>query len=100
MSRLRHLEWWNQCTHGLSSRPLESCHHQCLSAVCGVVGYPEGTAAELLHGSLKLRYCTAIFYQAIPPWVYRGWVEGLVIEELFPLVISWIVVVTLGNGSG
>ena len=29
MSRLRHLGW-NQCSHGLSSRPLESCHHQCL----------------------------------------------------------------------
>ena len=29
MSRLRHLGW-NQCSHGLSSKPLESCHHQCL----------------------------------------------------------------------
>ena len=27
MSRLRHL-WWNQYSHGLSTRPLESCHHQ------------------------------------------------------------------------
>ena len=26
MSRLRHLGW-NQCSHGLNSRPLESCHH-------------------------------------------------------------------------
>ena len=34
MSRLRHLGW-NQCYHGLSSRPLETCHHQCLEAVCG-----------------------------------------------------------------
>ena len=34
MSRLRHLVW-NQCSHGLPSRPLESCHHQCLEAVCG-----------------------------------------------------------------
>ena len=35
-----HLPWlrhvgWNQCSHGLNSRPLESCHHQCLKAVCG-----------------------------------------------------------------
>ena len=37
MSRLRHLGW-NQCSHGLSSRPLESCHHQCLRAVCGGFG--------------------------------------------------------------
>ena len=34
LSRLRHLGW-NQCSHGLTSRPLESCHHRCLSAVCG-----------------------------------------------------------------
>ena len=37
MSRLRYLGW-NQCFHGLSSRPLESCHHQCLKAVCGFWG--------------------------------------------------------------
>ena len=36
MSRLRRLGW-NQCSHGLTSRPLESCHHQCLKAVCGVL---------------------------------------------------------------
>ena len=40
MSRLRHLGWI-QCSHGLSSKPLESCHHQCLKAVCGVLGYPK-----------------------------------------------------------
>ena len=34
LSRLRHLGW-NQCSHGLTSRPLESCHHLCLSATCG-----------------------------------------------------------------
>ena len=37
MSRLRHLGW-NQCSHGLSSRPLETCHHQCLKALCGGFG--------------------------------------------------------------
>ena len=37
MSRLRHLER-NQCSHGLTSRPLESCHHQChLGLEMGVV---------------------------------------------------------------
>ena len=53
MSRLRHLAW-NQCSHGLTSRPLESCHHQCLKAVCGVLEYPKGSALELLDGTLKL----------------------------------------------
>ena len=28
MSRPRHLGW-NHCSRGLSSRPLESCHHEC-----------------------------------------------------------------------
>ena len=41
MSRLRHLGW-NPCSHGLSSRPLESCHHQCPKAVRGVLGVSWG----------------------------------------------------------
>ena len=53
---------------GLSSRPLESCHHQCLSAVCGVLGYPKGSASDLLDGTLKLRYCTTIFTTRFTPW--------------------------------
>ena len=71
MSRLRHLGW-NQCSHGLDSRPLESCHHQCLKAVCGVLGYPEGSALELLDGTLKLRYCTTLFNQAFSPLVFTS----------------------------
>ena len=67
MSRLGHLEW-NQRSHGLSSRPLESCHHQCLKAVCGVWEYPGGSALELLDGTLKLRYCTEVFTMRFPPW--------------------------------
>ena len=67
MSRLRRLGW-NQCSHGLSSRPLESDHHQCLSAVCGVLGYPKGSAGELLDGSLKLQCCTTVFTKQFLPW--------------------------------
>ena len=67
MSRLRHLGW-NQCSHGLSSRPLESCHHQCLKAVCGVLGYPKGSALELLDGTLKLRHCTEVSTMRFLPW--------------------------------
>ena len=66
VSRLRHLGW-NQCSHGLTSRPLESCHHQCLEAVCGVLWYPKGSALELLDGTLKLRYCTTLFTMNFPP---------------------------------
>ena len=60
-SRLRHLGW-NHCSHGLSSRPLESCNHQYLKALCGVLGYPKGSAAELLDGTLKLRCCTFLSF--------------------------------------
>ena len=67
LSRLRHLGW-NQCSHGLTSRPLESCHHRCLSAVCGLLGYPKGSAAELLDGVLKLRCCVTPFSQRFPSW--------------------------------
>ena len=68
VSRLRHLGW-SQCSHCLTSRPLESCHHQCLKAVCGVLGYPKGSAAELPDGSLKLRCCTSVKTKLFPPWV-------------------------------
>ena len=67
LSRLRHLGW-NQCSHGLTSRPLESCHHRCLCAVCGILGYPKGSAAELLDGALKLRCCTTPFSNRFPTW--------------------------------
>ena len=67
LSRLRHVGW-NQCSHGLDSRPLESCHHQCLKAVCGLLGYPQGSASELLDGTLKLRYCATLFTKRFPPW--------------------------------
>ena len=41
MSTLRNLGW-NQCSRGLTSRPLESCHHQCFKAVCGGFGLSQG----------------------------------------------------------
>ena len=80
LSRLRHLRW-NQCSHGLTSRPLESCHHRCLSAVCGVLGYRKGSAAELLDGALKLRCCVTPFPNRFPSWsshpIGNGRVRGL-----------------------
>ena len=75
MSRLSHLGW-NQCSHGLTSRPLESCHHQCLMAVCGVLGYCKGSAAELLDGSLKLRFCTTVFTKQFSPLGFTSVGQG------------------------
>ena len=34
----------------------------------GVLGYPKGSAMELLDGTLKLRYCTDLFTKRFPPW--------------------------------
>ena len=72
MSRLRHLGW-NQCYHGLSSRPLESCHHQCLKAICGFWGTLQGQLQSFLDGTLKLRYCTAFFPHVFPMVFTQGW---------------------------
>ena len=99
MFRLRHLGW-NQCSHGLSSRPLESCHHQCLKTVCGVLGYPKGSALELLDGTLKLRHCTEVFTMRFPLGLYPGLVMVVVRSSLLLLVISLMKVVTRVNGSG
>ena len=117
MSRLRHFGW-NPCSHGLTSRPLESCHHQRVKAVCG--GFllcPKGSASELLDGTLKLRHCTAIFCYASPPlglFLGLGMVvvkdgdvspghlsddRRMVTGSLLLLDISWMKVVTLVRGS-
>ena len=71
LSRLRHLGW-NQCSHGLTSRPLESCHHRCLSAVCGILGYSKGSAAELLDGVLEAPLLYHSFFQTIAQLVFTS----------------------------
>ena len=92
MSRSRH-SGWKQCSHGLTSRPLEGCHHQCLQAVCGVLGYPRGAAMELLDGTLKLRHCTRLFSKNFSPGIYQGLIDLLELVKglLLLLVISLIV---------
>ena len=34
----------------------------------GVLGYPKGSALELLDGTLKLRHCTDLFTKRFLPW--------------------------------
>ena len=34
----------------------------------GVMGYPQGSALELLDGTLKLRHCTDVFTMRCHPW--------------------------------
>ena len=60
--------------------------------MCGVLCYPQGSAARHVQdGSLKLRYDTTVFTKQFPTGHYQVWVEEMVIGELRPLVISWIV---------
>ena len=99
LSRLRYVGW-NQRSQGLDSRPLESCHNQCLKALCGVLGYPKGSALELLDGTLKLRHCTDLFTNRFLPWSLPGLVLGLVKGILLLLIISWMLVVLRVKGSG
>ena len=99
MSRLSHLGW-NQCCHGLSSRPLESCHHQCLKAMCGVLGYPKGSALELLDGTLKLRHCTDVFTMRLPHWSLPRVGIGSGKRQSIIMVISWMLEVMRVKESG
>ena len=65
---------WNQCSHGLSSRPLESCHHQCLKAVCGSFGLSQrfSFGASGWHIEAPTLYC--YLYHAFDP---HGFYQGL-----------------------
>ena len=99
LSRLRHVGW-NECSHGLNSRPLESCHHQCLKAICGVLGYPKGSALELLDGTLSSDTALIFLPSVFPLGLYLGLVLGLVKGMVLLLVILRMLVVLVVQGSG
>ena len=65
-----------------------------------VSGYPQGAAAELLDGTLKLRNCTTVLTKRFPRDHYLDMVGGLVKGVSLLLLISWMMVATLLNGSG
>ena len=66
-SRLRHLGW-NQCSLVFLPGRWNLVTISAFKAICGVLGYPNGSAAELLHGTLSLRHCTFIFTLHFLPW--------------------------------
>ena len=47
---------------------LESCHHQCLKALCGGFGLSQRFSFGALNGTLKLRHCTDLFTKRFLPW--------------------------------
>ena len=89
---------WNQFSHGLSSRPLESCHHQCLSAVCGFFW-------AILKGqerSFQMVLWSSVLYCCFLPCVcshgfYPGWEMVVVNEGMLLLVIPLMIVVALSK---
>ena len=97
LSRSRHLGW-NQCSHGLTSRPFESCHHQCLKAVCEVLGYPKVSALELLDSTLKLRHCTNLFTVRFPSWSLPR-IGQVVVRDRFLLLVFTLIPVVIWEKS-
>ena len=92
---------WEQCSHGLTSRPLETCHHQCLKAVCGFLGYPAGAAAELVDGysSITAPHSFSGGFHTMSLFSL-GTAGGLVKERVILLLISWMTVVMWLKWSG
>ena len=77
--RLRHIGW-EECGHGLSSRPRETTSEPFLNELLRLFDYPPGSARALLAGTLPLRYCAARFASRAPTWrlPVPGHVVGLV----------------------
>ena len=77
--RLRHIGW-EKCCHGLTCRPRESSGEGFLSDLLSLLGYPSGSGAALLDGSLELRYNTFPFARKKPTWRLPagGQVPGIV----------------------
>ena len=66
-SRLRHIGW-EKCCHGLTCRPLETSGEGFLGDLLSLIGYPSGSGAALLGGTLKLKYHTVPFACRKPTW--------------------------------
>ena len=66
-SRLLHI-CWQKCCHGLTCRPLETSGEVILSDLSSLLGYPAGSGAALLGGTLRLKYQTLPFARMKPNW--------------------------------
>ena len=65
--RLRHIGWEN-CGHGLTSRPRESASELFLNELLGLFRYPPKSGRALLGGTLPLRYCAVRYAYSTPTW--------------------------------
>ena len=69
--RLRHIGW-EKCCHGLTSRPRETSSVWFLDELLVLFGYPAVSGADLLAGTLPLRYCSESCARRIPTWRLPG----------------------------
>ena len=65
-----------------------------------VLGYPKRSAAELLDGTLKLRYCSTMFSNCFSLGLYLGSEMVVVKGAVSLLVICWMKAVTMVRVSG
>ena len=65
--RLRHIGW-EKCSHGLTSRPRETSSVWFLAELLVLFGYPAASGADLLAGTLPLRYHSESLARRIPTW--------------------------------
>ena len=65
--RLRHIGW-EKCSHGLTSRPRETSSVWFLDELLVLFGYPAASGADLLAGTLPLRYYSESFARRNPTW--------------------------------
>ena len=69
--RLRHIGW-DKCSHGLTSRPRETSSVGFLDELLLLFGYPVASGADLLAGTLPLRYFSESFAHKVPTWRLPG----------------------------
>ena len=64
--------WWEECGHGLTSRPRESASALFLDEFLFLFRYPVGSGRALFAGTLPLRYCFDRFACRTPTWSSGG----------------------------
>ena len=57
-----------KCCHGLTSRPRETSSVRFFDELLLLFGYPAASGADLLAGTLPLRYYSESFAHRIPTW--------------------------------
>ena len=69
--RLRHIGWSKSC-HGLTSRPRETSSVGFLDELLVLFCYSAASGADLLAGTLPLRYFSVSFARKVPTWRLPG----------------------------